>query len=682
MHDSLIRGILSGLAASLILSPAYAHGGQYTGPGDVVPPGGGGGRTPTGPRSGGPKPRGPTTGVPTAPTAPGSPTNPTTGGPPGSPGARNPTTGGAALTEDLTQWDIWWEINKARYLHLKEAIHRDDPVSGGDEIFLGPTRRRESRDLLQPTDKDIQDDVVPALRRALDETDNRDIQSSCMIALAKIGDRPGFRLHEVLIPRLGSHDQETRETAAIALGIAGPGTGGENLAMLHSLARDTADGRQATGGAVDDRVRTFATYGLGVFAAASTDTAHKQQVVDTLLRNLTDPAADSRNLRVATILAIGLVTPDSNDPAGRELQRRAVDGLRTYWLADLGPGTHLVQAHCATSLQRLIPPTDPLAPELRRELTAELQGKLRRQDGHDLTRSAALALGRMALPCNDGDAPEAAVCRTLLAVAREHRDIQTRAFATMALGQVPGTLSRSLLLEQLAQKTTRLPWVALALGVHEFDAHAAARAAGAPPTSDGSVGNALLDQLREARAPELQGALAIALGLCQHLPAVATLRELLAKNAAKEDVAGHICIALALMGNAAAREPIQQLLTTAVRRPSLLSQAAMALGRLGDKSVADRLLAMLKEGDGTLARMSAIARALGHIGDRRSIRPLTGLLFEPSMTALSRAFAAVGLGGVADRRRLPWNSQIGADMNYRAATETLLDRASGVLDIL
>ncbi|MBK8101194.1 MAG: HEAT repeat domain-containing protein [Planctomycetes bacterium] len=216
----------------------------------------------------------------------------------------------------------------------------------------------------------------------------------------------------------------------------------------------------------------------------------------------------------------------------------------------------------------------------------------------------------------------------------------------------------------------------------EFDARLAARSIGAPVNPDGTVGESLLQRLQDARTPELQGALAIALGLCQHLPAAPALRELLGRSLAKEDVAGHVCIALALMGDTAAREPIQQLLVTSVRRPTLLSQAAMALGRLGDKSVADRLLTLLRDGDGTLARMSAIARALGHIGDRRSIRPLTALLFEPSMTELSRAFAAVGLGGVADRRRLPWNSQIGADMNYRAATETLLDRATGVLDIL
>jgi hypothetical protein len=49
---------------------------------------------------------------------------------------------------------------------------------------------------------------------------------------------------------------------------------------------------------------------------------------------------------------------------------------------------------------------------------------------------------------------------------------------------------------------------------------------------------------------------------------------------------------------------------------------------------------------------------------------------------LPRAFAAAAIGGIADPAPLPWNTPIGANMNYRASVETLTDQVAGVLDIL
>ena len=106
-----------------------------------------------------------------------------------------------------------------------------------------------------------------------------------------------------------------------------------------------------------------------------------------------------------------------------------------------------------------------------------------------------------------------------------------------------------------------------------------------------------------------------------------------------------------------------------------------ALGKLGDKGVTELLQNMMVEGDQTLAKMSAIASALGYIGDYRTIRPLNDMLFDGNLPDLTRAFAAVALGGVADKEPLPWNSKIGVDINYRAATETLTSGSTGVLDI-
>jgi HEAT repeat protein len=77
-----------------------------------------------------------------------------------------------------------------------------------------------------------------------------------------------------------------------------------------------------------------------------------------------------------------------------------------------------------------------------------------------------------------------------------------------------------------------------------------------------------------------------------------------------------------------------------------------------------------------------VASALGFIGDRRTIEPLKRMLQNEQLTPLSRAFAAVALGGVGDKEKLPWNSKLSTNMNYRAAVDTLTDKTAGILDIL
>jgi hypothetical protein len=113
---------------ALLSVTLHAHGGQYRGPGDVVPPGGGGGRggRPTTP--GGPS--GPSTGRPSGPTAP-TPQGPVTGGPRsprgGPPGG--PTTGGRGYRPmvDLTGWQFWWEFNKDPFLKTQRSYPRRSP---------------------------------------------------------------------------------------------------------------------------------------------------------------------------------------------------------------------------------------------------------------------------------------------------------------------------------------------------------------------------------------------------------------------------------------------------------------------------------------------------------------------------------------------------------------------------
>ena len=90
-------------------------------------------------------------------------------------------------------------------------------------------------------------------------------------------------------------------------------------------------------------------------------------------------------------------------------------------------------------------------------------------------------------------------------------------------------------------------------------------------------------------------------------------------------------------------------------------------------------------GDGhtlPLPAAETVDPALGQIGDRRCLDGLRKLAADAHATPLARAFAVVALGSVCDKDPLPWNAAYASNVNYRAATETLTDGQSGILDLL
>src|SRR5690606_20201125 len=170
MKNLLLSGLTVATFSVLMPVTANAHGGQYIGPGDTVPPG---------PRGGGNtgRPSGPVTGLPGSPSAPrpsgpatGVPGGPTTGVPsgPSNPGASPGTTGGRGipLTDDLTTWSFWWEFNKAPFIRLKDAVHQSTAQTGSDDYYLGSTRKSEGRNMQRPSKEDIINDILPALKKA------------------------------------------------------------------------------------------------------------------------------------------------------------------------------------------------------------------------------------------------------------------------------------------------------------------------------------------------------------------------------------------------------------------------------------------------------------------------------------------------------------------------------------
>lgn len=296
--------LASVLALSLFALDVNAHGGQYRGPGDIVPPGAG---------RGAPGTPGPTTPGPGGPTTPGPGVGPQTPGPtqrPGMPGGgRGPVTpgmGGVDL-DNFEGWQFWWEFNKDQFIRLKSKIHTFEVESGSEDFFLGATKG--SVNILKPSEGDIQFKILPALKKAMDLTSQRDIQTACMVAMAKLGkNHAEFKLRDVFVKNLKSKDQEVRETAALALGIAGLNEK-ETVDILISLVTDSPEGRKLCDRSeVDDRTRSFSIYSLGLLANYNIqDEALRSLVMKTFIKMLAEHEISSRNMKIAIINAMGLL---------------------------------------------------------------------------------------------------------------------------------------------------------------------------------------------------------------------------------------------------------------------------------------------------------------------------------------------------------------------------------------
>jgi len=560
---------------------------------------------------------------------------------------------------------------------LKDAVHSGGAVTGGDEIYIGAMRRSRRFPTLKPSDDQINGVILPALKQALDSTGDRDITSSCLMALAKIGrDHESFRLLPTLRRSLKTHDQEVRETAALSMGVSTQPAAAKDLI---DLTLDSSSGRALLGGRkVDNRTRSFAAYGLGLIAHANASVDLKRSVLQTMRTVLADRSIVDRNIRVAAIEALSLLNVDRKGTKGGDerLLSDSLEVLMSYYERRLGRGQELIQSHVATAVAKLIGRgRSPLHQQYKARFAADLG--LRKRKSHDIHRAAVLALGQLAT----SDEEDASYSRVLLDYYHRGRDTQARYFALIALAQIGGNDNKNALLKALAhgQKNLQKPWAALALGTLAFHA----RERGTDPATVETIGHELLQEFRKARSPYAKGAMAVALGLSGHRPAGRELREQFLRFKHQDELAGYLCIGMSLIPYQKAQPDILEVARRSIRRPKLLTQGAIALGKMGHKGVTSALIEMLQDHrEVNLAKMSAIAGALAFIGDRSTVTPLRDMLSNEQLTPLTRAFAAVALGGIADKEKLPWNSKIARNMNYRAAVETLTQSGSGILEIL
>jgi len=670
--DPLKKLLLAGLFALFVGTLCGAHGGRY-------PPGG------------------PASTLP--PSGPGSPR----GGPPS---ARTPNSG----AEDLSQWQYWWMFNQAPYLQLNAQLRKNATATPGEESNgVAHGTRRVSAELLQST-------IVPRLLEALKTEGSNDIQSSCMIALGKIGEYEGgpeavalqAEVRREIQKRLVSKSQELSETATISLGIAGSSA---NIPVLVALLENDRAKLRGLGvpqlDDVDLRTRAFAAYGLGLIGHQAG--GYERLVINACLRRMFEGEARAMTLRdvpVACLIAIGLTPlpvavrasePDA-PPQERELGALVSrqDQLRFLLACFRDRACNaLTRAQAPTAMARLLNRDDvPESLGLRALVAQELMQCLAKDSKQDsvIQQSCVLALGMIG-DC-DEDPLDVSIRATLTRSAEALCDLQARRFALIAVAQTAGragrgagdplhgintrdfesNVRRNLLAILGRDRTEARAWSALALAVLERSL----ADAGLPVSVD--VQRALKLSLAESNNPEHIGAFAIACGIAQ----VADAKDVLIRDLSSMrdlQARGHAALALGLLNERSAIAPIAAISRQSKYHAELLRSSALALGLFGDAQLVPDLIDRLRSAP-SLSTQAALGVALGTIGDSRSVPALIDLLRSKSATDLARAFGAVALGIVGGREDLPWNAKIAVGSNYRANTSSLTDGAGGIIDIL
>ncbi len=670
MKTKLLMSALM-VGSGLISSPdLYAHGGTYRGPGDFVPPhnGTGSGKsgqpgTPGTPSS--PKPGTPSGPTPVTPNGPG----PISGGstPPGIPGRQGgATTGGtSAFAIDMTAWTFWWEFNKDPYLKLRERMQGQRAITDGSGPSLGRGPRRESTGGISPTRAD-QDRVLAALMSILEnKPDNRDLISSALIAVAKIGgDRDYLPL---LRSYLSSNSQEIQETAALSLGISARL---EAAPVLFALAKDTEDGRKLVGGrSVSFRTRAFSCYGLGLVAHHARSARLGRKVFQEMQALIEEGRSVRSDIQVAALHALRLLNPEDHEQ-GRAFRKEIADYLIDFVSRMDKDHDARIRSHGLSALARIVGQRD-LGTSYTRDLYQTFSKRKRIRNFMD--QSLLQAFGWM---CSSKDTEVTAWVRKR---QERSRDQDARHFGMIALGRIGGEENRAYLLKRLAKTSKRADkaWYALSIAL----LHHGEKDGGNDMTRRSDA--ATLHQLfKKEKNRTVASGIGIALGMLNYKPASLDILDRLIKIQQDDQPAGYMALSLGMMGENEARPTLQHLIDRSKRRDQLLMQVSIGLGLLGDREITKKLITLLEGRHTTVAVYGSVATALGFLNNRRSIEPLMALIDRKDLPGLSRAFAAVSLGLIAEKENLPWNSKIAMGSNYLANFETLTGGSLGVLDIL
>lgn len=618
---------------------AFAHGGQYRGPSDSVPPnlrGAGDAMPPS--FAGGPAAPGPAGPNVTGKGPVGR------GGVGGVMGPRTARTGGNTKKirksgEGYERWEFWWERNKEPFLNLKNRLERTRNVSGSSGFLVGRGKKDDATTSRRPNAKVVRERIAPRLLEAL-QTDNADILDSAVLALARITrtEDAGLVLDDIL-NLLGSTHQTAQESSSLSLGVLGAA---ESSAQLYELMIDSSAGQRLTGKhEVPSMVRAFAALSLGLINDPGS--------VDKLIKTVELAPDRDRDLKVCAIVALGLM---KDSPKHDKIVGFLISLLNDRKMSPL------VKSAVPTALAKL---EDPIAlgPIL----------KLFKKNDQDpfIRQSCATALGVLASMDNES------VIKLLKDQIEHGKDQQTRHFSFIALARIGANdfepeknadkheeLSRYFLKNIVKPKPkAHKPWAALAGAIH------AQKHKDLQPAVIEKVSHAFEDDKNSS----YRGAMAIALGLLDAQKHADMLYKEMGDTNEKS-LKGYLCVALGLMNHRKATETIRKIAATEIASFKLRLQAAISLGLMGDTDAVDVLVKALKEGQ-TLSVTSSAAKALGLVGDVRAIQPLSNILSDKKANDLARAFSAVALGIIGEKTDLPWYTRIIEHYNYRASVEAI-----------
>lgn len=575
-------------------------------------------------------------------------------------------TGPMDMGPNLESWRYWWEFNWERFLDLRTRVGQFDGVvtaRTGDDLLTGESARSS----MAPTDAEITEKVLPALFESLEkETDG--VAICCALrAVGRIGLDPA-RAQAAILKHLASGDRRVLETAALALGILGQV---DAVAPLRALSEDTEEGRKIAGGRAEVpwRVRTLATYGLGLTALRVANPHYKKRIQEILIAPLLsgDRWNAQKDQRVATIIALSLIP----DP-----EQRAILALQKYFQENR-EREEWVTGHVPPAVARLLQQSPAVERgrywmEIQRTLSDPAVKTPR------LVRAGfAIALGILA---RAEDPFEAEVTSQLRAMADTEmsRFPEAGVLAWISLGQIagsfaPGNEIEKALLERASLKGGRVStrsWAALGLGVAGFMQQM--RGAALEPSQD-STSKILLEKARELRDPEQVSGFAIALGLRRYSPSAPVITQLL-DSVHDEQFRAYLPVALGLLGDGATATTLLGAMRGAKRQPTFLSYCAMGLALARSKAVVPNLLDELAAlSSGASQSQEWVVDALANVGDHRAISTLAKVLRDENRNPSCRASAATSIGQICDRSPISWKGNITAQFNYMATTETVND---------
>ena len=177
---SFSRSLGCSIIPLLVAGLAHAHGGQYRGPGGIVPPG-----NSTSPSTSNNQTSGSTVPGNNSPAAPSSSGGGRAGagGSAKGAGASSATPRGYLVGDDLGRWEYWWEFGKDPYLQLRDAIYKER--RGDPQLKLWNPRMAADAGIFSPPTGDDVRAVAVQLAALLKSSDDRDTSSASLLALAR-----------------------------------------------------------------------------------------------------------------------------------------------------------------------------------------------------------------------------------------------------------------------------------------------------------------------------------------------------------------------------------------------------------------------------------------------------------------------------------------------------------------